>query len=253
MHRWIALVLVVFVVLAPSACNVTPGEITSGFPGELPANGPLIVFARPPLDVTFERIDGGSSVTLEHTRIAGGSTTGEPAYLVDVGDVAVGDTITVSPRCDGCNESADVLIIDADTSAPTIDPGPAQLTAVGVRLNPFDPFVSAYFVTPQFQDINDSGGPDDARHAEDDANGDDANINGNGFGDVFTHYRGEGVEVLRHFTDAFYVEGGSERTLCVTITLMDRGGNTTQLPEQECVLLDPGTASDFGVLPQPPG
>jgi hypothetical protein len=197
-----------------AACDAAPGELTTNLGGELPENGKLVEFGRPPLNVVFTRTDRQQE--LNHTTIGSGSVLEDVAFVIELNGAGIGETIPVQANCAvGCFDIGDASIVfPEDTSPPELEPGALELSARAHR-SPLSPLVSAYEIsvtTPTIVDDN----------------------------EVFFRIESDEFEVLRQNTGtgtSFQVEGGLQRTVCLTITLMDSAGNESVVGENECVAL----------------
>lgn len=202
------------ILVCVSACEPVAGELTTNLGGELPQNGKLVEFGRPPLNVVFTRNDRRQA--LNHTPIGGGSMLEDVAFVIELNGAALGETIPIQANCAaGCFDLGDVTIVfPEDTAPPELEPGPLALSARAHR-SPFSPLVSAYelsITTPPIIDDN----------------------------EVFFHIESDEFEVLRQSTGngtSFQVDGGLQRRVCLTITLVDSAGNESLIGDNECVAL----------------
>lgn len=216
---------------AGGCANRTQSVISSTFDQVLPTNADIFVLVTPPLDVTFERVDTDTPQPLVHDAVGSGSSRSDVVFIVDPGDVSVGDTIEVQATCTpACPERSRATISfdrGDDVEAPVVFDGEVTAVAIGVRDNPFDPFIARYEVSLRFGEIADDS-------------------------PTFVHFRSEELEAIRPtgglgaFLD---VDGGLQRRFCFDADLMDAAGNETPLARQLCVELDASTAPAWGELP----
>lgn len=219
-------------VLPSVACaNRTESVISSTFDQRLPANANIFVQVTPPLDVLFERVDTDAPQPLEHEAIGSGTSRSDVVFIVDPGDVAVGDTMEVQATCaPACPERSRATISfdsEDDVTPPVVFDGDVTVVANGVRDNPFNPFIARYEVSLRFGEIADDS-------------------------PTFVRFRSDELEAIRPtgglsaFVD---VDGGLQRRFCFDADLMDAAGNETPLARDLCVELDPSTAPGWGEIP----
>lgn len=226
----VALMALCAVACGPSR---TSSVISSTFDQHLPANGKIFVFVTPPLDVSFERVDTDTSQPLVHEAIGRGTSRSDVAYVIDPGEVSVGDTMEVQATCDpACRERGRATIsFDAedDVTPPIVFEGDIEAMAHGVRDNPFNPLIARYEVSLRFGEIADDS-------------------------PTFVRFRSDELDAIRPsgglvaFVD---VDGGIQRRFCFDADLVDAAGNETPLARDLCVELDPSTAAAWGELPPP--
>lgn len=233
MHRSTA--ALALIVLEATACGMerTSSVISSVFDQHLPTNGQVFVFVTPPLDLSFERVDTDTPQALAHEAIGSGSSRSDVAYLVEPGEVSVGDTMEVRATCSpACPERSRATITfdrDDDLTPPVLFEGAVDAVVTGVRDNPFSPLIARYEVTLRFGEIADDS-------------------------PTFVRFRSDELDALRPTGGlaAFVeVDGGIQRRLCFDADLVDAAGNETALARDLCVELDPATAPPWGELPPP--
>jgi hypothetical protein len=223
---------IAWVVLCAVGCvDRTESVISSPFDQVLPANAGIFVFATPPLDVLFERVDTSPPEPLRHEIVGRGTSRSDLAFVVDPGDVSVGDTIEVQATCvPACPERSRATISfdrDDDVTPPVVFDGEITAAASGVRDHPFDPFIARYEVSLRFGEIADES-------------------------PTFVRFRSEELEAIRPtgglsaFVD---VDGGLPRRFCFDADLIDAAGHETPLARELCVELDPSTAAPWGEIP----
>lgn len=222
-------------VLGAAACGSSRSSsvISSAFDQHLPANGQIFVFVTPPLDVSFERVDADTPLPLAHEAIGGGTSRSDVVYVVDPGDVLVGDTMellaTCSPACPERSRATITFDADEDVTPPVVFEGAVDALVNGVRDNPFSPLIARYEVTLRFGEIADDS-------------------------PTFVRFRSNELDAIRPTGGlaAFVeVDGGIQRRFCFDADLMDAAGNETPVARDLCVDLDPSAAPPWGAIPQP--
>jgi hypothetical protein len=224
--------VVTLLALAPVGCvDRSESVISSTFDQRLPVNASVFVLVTPPLEVSFERVDTATPQPLEHDAVGSGTSRSDVVYIVDPGDVAVGDAIevlaTCVPDCPERNRATITFDREADLDAPVVQDGEVTARVGGVRDHPFNPMISRYEVDLRFGEVVDDS-------------------------PTFVRFRSDELEAIRPTggLSAFVeVDGGIQRRFCFDADLIDAAGNETILARDLCVDLDPATAPPWGEMP----
>lgn len=176
-------------------------------------------------DVVFERInDDLSRTTLSADVVEGAAGPSNTAYIVDLGELVVGEAITVT--CDLCFDSWSATVIDAvDATPPAFNPGNKNRVAVTDMGADVGYQVRACIPAP----IDAAGGAVALRIVTDVRDGLSAAIQGSGANG------GCGIDEV----DVAVFADGDARPFCFQTLAVDGAGNTSLFHEDVCTELPP--------------